>query len=130
MKFSGLKFSGSRAIAIAWTLLILLLCSIPQRALPDAPDWLGLDKIVHFTLFAILAQLWLRAAAKGDNPLVLNPAHRWRLWLAGVGYGAFTELYQALISWAFAAGRSADVADMLADALGFTVSLLLKGRWR
>jgi hypothetical protein len=100
--------------AVGWTALILFLCLLPA-------DWWGLpvveedyfriplpspDKLIHFTLFAGFAVLWVAAG--------------WpRYWVAatiaaGLALAVGTEVLQNVP----ALGRDGNVMDTLADGLG------------
>ena len=48
--------------ALLWALLILILCGIPGKDLPDLSFWesLSFDKIFHFILFFILVIFMIR----------------------------------------------------------------------
>jgi hypothetical protein len=50
-----------RRLAIAWTLGILAVCSVPGSYIPDVPLF-SPDKLAHLFLFAVFGWLWLRAA--------------------------------------------------------------------
>jgi VanZ family protein len=98
---------GAFAVAVIISLAVLF---APPSDVPSSPP--GVDKIVHFTLFAVLAV-----------------TGRW----AGVGrgvlagllllYGAASELLQGTDL----VGRDASVADLVADSAGVLAGLLL---WR
>lgn len=88
---------------------------LPLAAALDAADASAYsDKLVHASLFAVLG--WL--AVRG---WVLAP-QRWRLMAGLLLFGVLTEALQSQIP-----GRSASLADWLADALGLAVGMLL---WR
>ncbi|GAB4311677.1 MAG: hypothetical protein Kow0059_01870 [Candidatus Sumerlaeia bacterium] len=95
-----------------WAAFLFFLSSRTPAELPPA-GWLppGTDKVVHALLYAVLGVLLLRAFAQGSR------VRGWRAVAAAaaaaVAYGAFDELHQA-----FVPGRSADLADLAADALG------------
>lgn len=80
---------------------------MPQVELPAGPR--GIDKLYHVVAFAALV-----------FPTALLWPDRWRSagWLA-ILYGGILEIIQP------AFGRSADISDLLADALGVTVGILL-----
>lgn len=99
--------------AAVWAAFILVLTSVPN---PSIPDVRGGDKLVHFSLYAIFALLALRGVRA-------RPAPRWAwLWvLVGISlFGAIDELHQLVIP-----GRSAEVADWLADTAGDAAGVLL-----
>lgn len=99
-------------VALAWTVLILVLCSLPGKSIPDAPT--GTDKFFHVALFAGFAFLWL----------IRYPKKALLILSAGILYGIAIEFYQK----AFIPGRSFDVWDAAADAggavIGYAVYLL------
>lgn len=105
--------------ATAWAILILVLCLMPGSALPawHWADLFSVDKLVHFSLFLVLAVLLaqgitLRTAGRTTliSPVLLA-------FLLAAAYGAFTELMQQLP----ALGRRGDLNDLLANALGAAV---------
>lgn len=99
-------------LATAWSFLILLLCTLPSKSLPQAPE-MGLDKIAHFILFAIWGGLWLWTYPK-----------QWqKIALTGLAFGLFTEVAQAALSKIFGIERFADWADALADGIGVGFAL-------
>lgn len=99
--------------AVAWTLLILLLLSIPSRSLPSGSLW-RYDKVGHFILFAGLAFLWMRAFEAHNVRLIIV------ILVCGLLFAPLTELYQSIP----AIGRQADMKDSLADAVGFMAGTL------
>ena len=102
------------AAAIAWTIVILALCSIPGQDLPQV-QVLSADKIAHFTLFAAFAWLWM-------NSLALPVRMRFAIVFAcGLAYAVLTEVYQGLIP----IGREPDIWDSAANAAGLLVGSAL-----
>jgi VanZ family protein len=97
-------------------LLLLMLAVVSWFAFVPVPfddRDLPLDKARHLLAFASLA--WV--AAQGFGP----PARRGgRIAAALLAYGVFIELVQAGIP-----GRHASVADVLANALGIALGLVL-----
>ena len=98
-------------LAIAWTLFIVALCSIPGDDIPDVDIW-GYDKIGHFVMFAGFGWLWARAAPKHALGWVLA---------AGVAFAGLTEIYQGLLPF----DRIPDLYDALADVAGLSAALLV-----
>lgn len=87
----------------AFLLYILLR---PTSDLPhNFPSFEGMDKVVHFLIFALLAYLYKKAFPKHSIVKEL-------LLLAG--YALLTEIMQEQMQM----GRSGDPMDMLADILG------------
>ena len=103
--------------AVAWTVLLLVLCLAPARVFPDDQEAIYKrylpfsDLIVHFSLFAIFAASWVRA---GRWP--------WR-WvvvpLSGIILAVGTEWAQGLPI----INRDPGVLDALADVIGVFAGL-------
>jgi VanZ family protein len=93
---------GAFAVAVLLSLAVLF---APPSDVPYAP--VGVDKLVHASLFAALA---LTGRWAGVSRVVLVPVL--------VLYGAASEVIQGLI------GRDAAVGDWLADVVGVLLGLL------
>jgi hypothetical protein len=93
---------GAFAVAVLVSLAVLF---APASDVPPAP--VGVDKLVHASLFAALALTGLWA---GVSRVVLVPVL--------VLYGAGSEVIQGLI------GRDAAVGDWVADVAGVLLGLL------
>jgi VanZ family protein len=98
--------------SIAWALVILVLCLMPGKALPEW-NWfalLDLDKLVHAGMFFVLAVLLAQAFFINGSPA------RYILWacVASMAYGLATELLQGLE----VLGRRTDLNDMIANSVG------------
>lgn len=102
-----------KLLAILWALVILALCSIPGPDLPDV-NIFGIDKVGHFGVFFIGAFLWMQAWPRSTA----------RVLAAGLVFSILTEIYQGVLPFL---GRSPDPFDVVADALGLVIGLLL---WR
>lgn len=97
---------------LLWALVILVLCLIPGRQLPqwDWFDLFDLDKLVHGAMFFVQALLLAQGLKRqGREP-------RYLLWACGisVAYGVFTEGMQ----WLEALGRRTDINDIIANTIG------------
>ncbi|HEX7000690.1 MAG TPA: VanZ family protein [Trueperaceae bacterium] len=97
--------------SILWCALIFWLSSTPDaggvfRFLPE-----GADKVLHGGAFLMLSALLTLATGR---PLVSA--------LAALAYGVSDEVHQL-----FVPGRTADLADLLADAVGAAVGAWLVG---
>lgn len=109
---------------VVWFLLSCVAFFIPGAALPDE-EWfsiLEIDKLVHVFLFASLVILWcLPAFHRSDfvarKLLLVIP-------LIFFGYSIAVEIIQHF----FIPGRSFDLADIVADALGCSMGFFLM-RW-
>ena len=97
---------GRRWPAISWTLLVLVLLSVPTGSLAVS-DLLGLDQVVHLTLFFVLTWLWLQAVA--ERSLIRSLV----VLLAAFAFAFGSEWYQH-----FLPARSMDVFDGVADSVG------------
>lgn len=102
-------WKGIAALALLAATLVLL----DPRGGALGPSFPFDDKVQHVALFALLAML--AALAYQDKP-------RWGIFLALVLYGAAVELAQART------GRSPELLDLVADALGAAVVFLLRRR--
>ena len=96
-----------------WAALILVCTSVPIPASAPGTGIPGLDKVVHFSLYAVLG--WLVARARGVRR---DGAFAWMLAIAA--FGALDESHQHFII-----GRSPELADWLADAAGGVVGFLM-----
>ncbi|HEX2201882.1 MAG TPA: VanZ family protein [Longimicrobium sp.] len=95
--------------AALWAAGIFVLSSRPS--LP-VPGFSGADKAAHFGAYAVLGAFLAHGAAASG----LGPAAPVAL---GWAYGASDELHQARVP-----GRSPDVWDWVADALGVVAGLV------
>ncbi len=118
-----LAVAGYRLAAVLALLATAVLLLLPGDLLSAAGNWLApwwplpspqrppstlpLDKLVHAGLFAVCGLLVLLGW------LTSSGGHWLRLFLLLLLFAAFTEAAQYQIP-----GRSADVADLLADAAG------------
>lgn len=113
---------GGYRIALLWTFAVafLLLAPVPEllQGLAGGDDAeVPLDKFAHFVLFGLLAYAWLRATRPAALTAALAVA------AAVVFYGGLLELLQPLV-----ASRGAEWGDVVADALGAGLALLLARR--
>jgi VanZ family protein len=98
-----------------WLLMIALVCIgslLPARDLPQAP-FIGFDKVEHILGYAVLSAYAMALFARGRGQ-----------WLAASGLvllGIALEGAQG----AWTTSRSPDAFDVLADALGVALGLLL-----
>ncbi len=109
--------------AILWAGVIMWLCLIPGKSLPQWHwfDILDLDKSVHAGMFFVLALLLAQAFAGNGSP------KRYLLWavIISAAYGIGTEIMQGLE----ALGRRADPIDMLANTIG-AIAATFYAQWR
>ena len=106
--------------------VIMVLMGLPGKYFPTVVsfwEWLGIDKIVHLILFAILSfvSLW------GYRQLFfnINHPHRKRLFitisLASILYGGLTELLQKYIF----INRYCSLYDFIADTFGCIIGIIV-----
>lgn len=84
------------------------------------------DKVAHFAAYALLGALLARAVA-GAVLVGYTGATVWKAWMGATLYAASDELHQS-----FVPGRTASLADGLADSTGAlvgAVAMLLIARW-
>ena len=97
---------------VCWALLVVVLTSIPN---PDVPAIPGGDKAAHAMMYGILAALAAYALHGVRRSTLANV-----LVLLGIAtFAALDEWHQAFIP-----GRSADVADWMADVAGAALAFL------
>jgi VanZ family protein len=110
---SGYKRSA-RVLALAWTLLIFILCLIPGSSLPEV-DIPLVDKWAHMILFGIFSLLLLCA----------YPSRNIRWLLAVFTITLFFGWLVEYIQGHYVPNRSQDNMDTLADAVGGIIGILL-----
>lgn len=97
----------SLILAIVWTLIIFVGCSTPGRDLPSVHLFDQFDKVVHFVFFFFFFILWKFNLLRYQAGSVI-------IIIFAIIYGFGLEWYQLN----FVAGRSFDVWDGVADAVG------------
>lgn len=103
----GLLFAG-------YTGLIYYFSSLPGQSGP--PSFAHVDKVEHVIVYGFMAgAVWVLLR---QWP-VFKRCWLWT-WIYSVGHGAFSEWHQL-----FVPGRYADVLDLVADAVGATLSIWL-----
>jgi len=96
------------------SLLILIAVLIPGPDLPDVNIG-GYDKLIHFAMFAV----WAIAARYDFSE---KPFRYFRIFFCGLMFSALTEGLQLLVE-----GRSFDLYDVAADAVGLIGGLVISG---
>ncbi len=104
-----------RLPAVLWTLGLLASCLVPGVYVPNVPI-LSVDKLVHIGLFLVFGLLWL----------ALYPARRGAVVVWGLGLAVAIEVLQQTLP----IGRSGEVFDAVADALGLALAVGLHGALR
>ena len=103
-----------RWLALAWTLAIVIGCSIPGDSLPESV-LLSFDKVLHLMAFVGFGALWLSARPHASRNVLIG----------GVLLAVFTEVYQHVMP----IGRSFDLFDILADTVGLCLGVALGWLW-
>ena len=106
---------------IIWLYVILFLSTIQVSQLPKASLFTipHFDKMVHFTLYFILASVWLIDDFK--KRLEFNKKILFLIVLSSVAYGVIMEIVQKVI----VQNRDGDFFDALANAMGVAIAFLL-----
>ena len=103
----------TRVAPLSMALLLVIVSWLAFRSSATPGPSIGWDKLDHFAAFAMLALnavlVWRYESAAGIAAA---------LWV----YGVLIELVQTQIP-----GRSGEVGDVVADALGITIGLALAG---
>ena len=111
------NLSSRLIIPVLWTLLIIILLSVPGSAIPKVSIGLQhVDKLVHFVLFGIFPVLWSYyfIQKKGKS----NWKHMIILFcIISILLGISLEYVQHY----FVVNRDFDVIDIIADTLGAIV---------
>lgn len=116
----SIKFTSG---AIAWLIFVLATLLMPAKKLKSAPTIAipGMDKIVHFILFAVLTFLIVKAIQERKRIF-----GAWKLFVILSLFGLSTEIAQHFIE-----DRNADVFDLLADNIGIgSILLIFKNHFR
>jgi hypothetical protein len=116
---SGHPWGIRCAIAVGWTLTIMIVCWIPRVLLHEVegdgtfyrlPNF---DKLVHGWIFVVFAVAWLRALS-GPRRMVV-------VFWAGLLLAIMTEAVQEVP----VIGRDATLGDIVADSVGVLVGLAI-----
>ena len=98
--------------ALVWAAVIFTLSSLPSTSFPDV-EIFGIDKLVHFCIYMLLAVFAYRAL-RYQSLWPYASRHALLLTVGAVAlYGATDEFHQL-----FVPGRQADIFDLVADAGG------------
>lgn len=108
------------AVVYLFILTFLLLRAVPARIIPIFPQ---ADKVAHFLALGLLAVLFLRAMTNPRSETSSTPAWVIAL-LVPTAYAIAIEFAQEHV------GRTFEVLDMLAGALGILALTLLWARLR
>jgi VanZ family protein len=107
------------AALIMWVVVVFFVHVVPidpnKARTIDIPHF---DKLIHFTLFLVLALLALRRRVAQSRPMSSSAV--WWIILTCCVYGIVLELFQPLAG----THRSSDVVDGMADVLGVLTGVI------
>ena len=112
-----MKLQRAHIPAVLWTIFIASSCLLPAAAFRSFSfdTLIELDKLVHFTLYAVFILFW--ALAIRDITL----KQKLLLLFVGIAYGILIEVLQSSMSL----GRSYDIGDIVANTTGCILGVLL-----
>lgn len=85
---------------------------------PDLGGVAGVDKVLHFFFFGLLATTWIRIS------FFSTPDRMGWAWLLTLGTGALDEAFQSLSPY-----RTTDYLDLVADGLGAALAITVYHFW-
>lgn len=100
--------------ALLWSVIILVLCSLPSASTESIPKFPGIDKLVHTGFFFVLAVLLYYGEIRKRGTSRPSLAISLRVVLFSVLFGLFIEYLQ----WKIFTYRSAEAWDLFADIVG------------
>ncbi|MBD3748412.1 MAG: VanZ family protein [Sphingobacteriales bacterium] len=117
--------------AIAWAILVLILCLLPPQDLPRENHFFeGFDKIVHLGFFFTLTVLLFFGKIRQQNSYDYRILTVLKIVLVNIAIGGGIELLQ----WKVFISRDGDWWDFFADMIGlgmgvFGYLLLHRNAW-
>lgn len=112
----------------AVVVVVVLWLTLSPKPLPDNDiNWFhGIDKLAHALMFGFLTWIGSLETYQHFSSTRRNP-NKIALWwcVASSGLGIAVELAQAAMN----VGRSAEIGDMIADALGAIAASFIARRW-
>ena len=110
-------------LTIMWSIIIIVLCSIPGQEFPDTSflDIAHIDKIVHFGLYFILSVVAIKGFSIQNkiNRVANSP------FLYTILYSIFLGIIIELLQYSVIPFRQGDIYDVLANAVGSVCGVLL-----
>jgi VanZ family protein len=112
---------------IIWFIVLMVLICMPSKHLPQNKFLAAifLDKLVHVGCFALLVWLFYYPFAKSSLSKVAKNNYLVKITLCAIIWGLATELIQRY----FVPGRSFDLKDWLADAIGAALAFATVKWW-
>ena len=101
--------------AIAWSILVLILCDIPPKDIPSSNHFFeGFDKMVHLGFFFVLTVFLFFGKIRQQNSYNYRIITILKILFIGIALGGGIELLQ----WKVFTYRSADWWDFFSDITG------------
>jgi len=107
-----LKWRIRLSLALIWLFTILFVTLTPGEKLPDTPDVIGFDKLVHLSMFLVLTVLWISIGNQNREKASIKKITTNYL-VFGIFFAILVEYLQKYIP-----GRSFDYWDMVANLTG------------
>lgn len=107
--------------AILYSILIFVLSSFPLKSFPSVPV-AEFDKLIHFIEYAIFGIFLMLAFTNMRSVKVVRSAIVISL-IVGICYSGTDEIHQ----W-FVPGRNSSIFDLIADAVGVVIGVILYNR--
>lgn len=116
-------FIRQNVLAILWSIIIIILCSIPGQEFPDTSflDIPQLDKIIHFCLYLILSILTVKGFYTQDKIKSLTKYP----YVFAVVYSICLGIIIELLQYYFIPFRAGDLYDVFANIGGCITGALL-----
>ena len=116
-------FLNKNKLGIAWSLLILSVCLMPGDNLPSSSllNFIGLDKVVHTTLYFVLMIL----VGKGLVTYFRSSYSRNKIFVIAFLYCLILGVGIEFIQSVFVSGRSGDIFDILANIIGTSIGFVM-----
>jgi VanZ family protein len=100
---------------VLWAIVIFGASSVPSDAIPQSIIF-SQDKLIHMGVYAVFGILLYRGIRRRSTGTWI--AAGWLTFGIGVVYGASDEFHQH-----FVPGRSMDIFDLIADAIGIACAI-------
>ena len=114
--------------ALVWWFVVLILMCTPGKDLPELGSWtelISLDKLIHIGVFGLLAYLFMRPVAIRDINISIKKQTFLKIAIAGSIWGLTLEFVQRF----WIPGRSMDLMDFVADAIGCMLAYLCSKKY-
>lgn len=122
------SFFDSYTPAIAWWFVVLILMCTPGKDLPELGSWtelISLDKLIHIGVFGLLVYLFMRPVAIKNISASVKKQRFLKIAIAGSIWGLTLEFVQHF----WIPGRSMDMMDFVADAIGCVLAYIYSKRY-